>query len=45
LHGNLTQPMREAALEAFRDGKANFLMCTDLASRYGSLLTVVAYTF
>lgn len=33
LHGDLTQEQRLRALQQFRDGKADFLLCTDLASR------------
>jgi ATP-dependent RNA helicase DDX27 len=33
LHGNLTQAQRLEALEAFRDGQADFLVVTDLAAR------------
>jgi len=33
LHGNLTQLQRLDALEQFRDGKVNFLLATDIASR------------
>jgi ATP-dependent RNA helicase DDX27 len=33
LHGNLTQPQRLSALEAFRKGEVNILLATDLAAR------------
>ncbi|KDQ63735.1 hypothetical protein JAAARDRAFT_120352 [Jaapia argillacea MUCL 33604] len=33
LHGDLTQEQRIKALQSFRDGAADFLMATDLASR------------
>ena len=33
LQGNLTQTQRMEALELFRSGAVNFLICTDLASR------------
>jgi ATP-dependent RNA helicase DDX27 len=33
LHGNLTQLQRLDALEQFRDGKVNYLLATDVASR------------
>ena len=33
LHGNLSQEQRVAALESFRDGKIDFLLATDVASR------------
>ena len=33
LHGNLTQEQRLTALDHFREGAVDFLLCTDLASR------------
>ncbi len=33
IHGDLTQPQRERALEDFRRGRARFLVATDVASR------------
>ncbi|ORY82652.1 P-loop containing nucleoside triphosphate hydrolase protein [Protomyces lactucae-debilis] len=33
LHGNLSQEQRVLALESFRDGRIDFLLATDLASR------------
>lgn len=33
LHGSLTQEQRMSALESFRTGQVDFLLCTDLASR------------
>lgn len=33
LHGNLSQEQRVQALESFRDGKIDFLLATDVASR------------
>ncbi|KAL2136594.1 hypothetical protein VTI74DRAFT_2899 [Chaetomium olivicolor] len=33
LHGSMNQAQRIASVEAFRDGKVNYLLATDLASR------------
>lgn len=33
IHGDLTQPQRERALEDFRSGRVRFLVATDVASR------------
>lgn len=33
LQGNMTQTQRLESLEAFREGRVDFLLCTDLASR------------
>lgn len=33
IHGNKSQPQRERALRAFRDGKVNILVATDVAAR------------
>jgi ATP-dependent RNA helicase DeaD len=33
IHGDLTQPQRERALESFRSGRVRFLVATDVASR------------
>ncbi|KAG9248293.1 P-loop containing nucleoside triphosphate hydrolase protein [Calycina marina] len=33
LHGSMSQEQRIASMESFRDGKASFLLATDLASR------------
>ncbi|TAQ87576.1 hypothetical protein B7494_g4108 [Chlorociboria aeruginascens] len=33
LHGSMSQEQRIASVESFRDGKASFLLATDLASR------------
>jgi ATP-dependent RNA helicase DeaD len=33
IHGDLTQPQRERALDDFRSGKVRFLVATDVASR------------
>ncbi len=33
IHGDVTQPGRERALKAFRDGRSNILIATDVAAR------------
>lgn len=33
LHGSKTQEMREAALDSFRDGKVDIIVCTNVAAR------------
>jgi ATP-dependent RNA helicase RhlE len=33
IHGNKSQPQREKALEAFRDGSVPILVATDIAAR------------
>ena len=33
IHGDLTQPQRERALQNFRQGRVRFLVATDVASR------------
>ncbi len=33
IHGNKSQPQRQAALKAFKDGKANVFVATDVAAR------------
>ena len=33
LHGNLTQPKRQQALDGFRDGRYEIMIATDIAAR------------
>ena len=33
LHGQMSQPAREASMESFRCGQAQYVVCTDVAAR------------
>ena len=48
LHGDMTQPAREAAYNSFKSGKASLLIATDVAARgldIPLVTTVLNYTF
>ncbi|WP_298021905.1 DEAD/DEAH box helicase [uncultured Parasphingopyxis sp.] len=44
IHGNKSQPQREAAMRAFRDGQIKYLVATDIAAR-GIDIPAVSHVF